>query len=175
MYRDVERVAKSVYRCSLVEPSVHPLMKLSRLSGRATKMMLNSLGYDGSEFCVRADSDLTAGVIISAIVTSVYLDTRRRGMDVSALCYEDLVARPLDVCRVVLEFCRLSVSLAELAVEAFDDDSQANSGIAKSVVGRFEEPEMTVEIKAKLDELLKKRGMPTIGELGVIEGTLTCS
>jgi len=89
--------------------------------------------------------------------------------------YEDLVARPLDLCRVILEFCRLPVSLAELAVKALDRDSQRNSISAKSLIGRMKDPQLTPETKETLNELLKKHGLPLIGEPNIVEGTLTCS
>ena len=110
------------------------------------------------------------GVLLAGMTTATYLDMYRRGFDIRALRYEDLVARPLDMCRVILEFCRLPVSLAEQAVTAFDVDSQRNSMIAKSVIGHFKEPEMTPEVK----EQMKKYGLPLVGEPGIIEGTLSC-
>jgi len=76
------------------------------------------------------------------------------------------------MCRVILEFCHLPVSSAELAVKAFDADSRENSNFAKSVVGNFKEPQLTPQTKTKLNELLKKQGIPLIG---IIEGTLSCS
>jgi len=173
MYRDVEKTAKSVYRCSLVLPSVHLVFKLGKLSSYMTKIMLDSMGINGVDYCVRLDNDLVPGILLSAVTTAIYLDTRRRGFDIRALRYEDLVACPLDMCRVVLEFCRLPVSLAELAVKAFEIDSQRNSVLAKSVISSFKEPQMTPQMKAKLNELLKKYGMPLIGEPDIIEGTLT--
>jgi len=33
---------------------------------------------------------------------------------------------------------------------------------------------MTSEVKEQMNELLKKYGMPLIGEPGVIEGTISC-
>ena len=174
MYRDIVTVAKSVYRVSMVYPTFRLISVLGQISGNMTKIIVDSTGFDGSDFCVRLDNGLTGGVVLAAVTTTSYLDLRRRGFDVSALRYEDLVARPLDMCRVVLEFCHLPVSLAELAVKAFDVDSQRNSTIAKSAIGHFEEPELTPEIKRKLNELLKKFGLPLIGEPGIIEGTLSC-
>jgi len=73
-----------------------------------------------------------------------------------------------------LEFCHLPVSLAELAVRAFDVDSQRNSILAESVVGHFKEPELTERKKAALNELLKKYKVPLIGEPSILEGTLSC-
>jgi len=78
------------------------------------------------------------------------------------------------MCRVILEFCHLPVSLAEQAVKAFDVDSQRNSILAKSVIGHFKEPQLTPQTKSKLNKLLKKHGIPLIGEAGIIEGTLSC-
>ena len=129
---------------------------------------------NSKRLCNRLDSALTVGVLLSALVTSIYMDLRRRGWDVRAVRYEDLVARPLDMCRVVLEFCQLPVSLAELAVGAFDVDSQRNTEVARRVIGQISEPQLTPQRKAKLDEHLKTYGMPCIGEPLIVEGTLSC-
>jgi len=135
------------------------------------------MGFDGSDFRFRLNDDLLLGILVFKLTTSSYLDVRRRGFDVSALRYEDLVARPLDMCRVVLEFCHLPASLAELAVRAFDVDSQRNSILAISAIGPglFKEPQLTPQTKTKLNELLKKYNMPLIGEPTIIDGTLSCS
>ena len=175
MYRDIVTVAKSMYRLSMVMPTFCLTRLLGYVSGHMTKIMIDSIGFDGSAFRVRLNSDLSGGVLVCAVITANYLDLRRRGFDVSALRYEDLVERPLDMCRVILEFCHFPVSLAEQAVKAFDVDSQRNSILAKCVIGNFKEPQLTPQTKTKLNELLKKHGMPLIGEPGVIEGTLSCS
>ena len=175
MYRDVVAIAKSVYRLSMINVSLRLTYLLGSISGLMTKMIVDSMGHNGSDFQVRLDNELTFGVLLSAATTGSYLDLRRRGFDVSAVRYEDLVARPLDMCRVILEYCHFPVSLAELAVKAFDADSQRNSVLAKSVTGCFKEPQLTPQTKTKLNELLKKQGMPLIGEQGIVEGTLSCS
>jgi len=175
MYRDVISVAKSFYRMTMVYPSLRLCYILGALSGQMTKIMVDSIGADGSDYCVRLDNNLAGAVIVCAVATSNYLDMRRGGFDVSALRYEDLIARPLDMCRVILEFCHLPVSLAELAVKAFDVDSQRNSTLAKSIIGNFKEPQLTPHTKKQLNELLNKYKMPLIGEPGILEGTLSCS
>jgi len=174
MYRAVVPVAQSLYRLSMVYPSLRLVFVLGRLSGRFHKTLVDSMGYDGSRFCVPVDSDLTPGVVISVVNITGYLEMRQRGFDVSAVRYEDLVARPLDTCRVILEFCRLPVSLAELAIKALDRDSHRNCIGARSIIGHFKEPQLTPHTRAKLNELLKRYGMPLIGEPDVIEGTLAC-
>jgi len=175
MYRDVLAIAKSLYRLSMVWPSLRLEYFLGYFSGHLTRIVIDSMGFDGSDFQVRLDNELTVGILLHAVTTGSYLDLRRRGFDVSALRYEDLVARPLDMCRVILEYCHFPVSLAEQAVKAFDVDSQSNSPLAKSVIGRFKEPQLTSQTKTKLNKLLKKYGMPLIGEPGIVEGTLSCS
>ena len=175
MYRDVEKVAKSVYRTSLVLPSVRLAFLLGRLSGRVTKMVLDKMGYEGSDYAERLDNDLKPGILLSAVTTAAYISARRSGFEVHALRYEDLVARPLDMCRVILDYCRMPVSLADLAVKAFDVDSQRSSVLAKSIISQFKEPEMTPQLRLKLNKLLKQYGMPLIGEPDIIEGTLTCT
>jgi len=171
MYRDVLAVGKSVYRMSMIMPSYRIKCLLGRFSSRVSM----SLSYPlRSDLCMRLDNDLMFGVLRSAVRISSYLEVRRRGFDVSAVRYEDLIARPLDMCRVILEYCHLPVTLAELAVKAFDVDSQANSTVGKSTIGHFKEPQLTPEINTKLNTFLKKLGVPLIGEPGVVEGTLSC-
>jgi len=167
--------AKSVHRMSVVFPTLHLLNLFGSFSDQVTKVVAAWIGWRGPAFCVRLNNDLTLGALIYVMSTSLYLDMRRRGFDISALRYEDLVARPLDMCRVILELCHLPVSLAELAVKALDVDSQRNSRVAKLIIGRIKDPELTLEKKAKLNELLTKYGLPLIGEPNVLEGTLSCS
>jgi len=100
---------------------------------------------------------------------------RRNGLESRALRYEDLVARPIDMCRVILEFFHLPVSLAELAVKALEEDAHKNSRIAKSIIGGFKEPQLTPRAKAQLNDVLKQFKLPQIGEPIIIEGLLTCS
>jgi len=179
MYRDVEKVAKSSYRSSLCVPSGYLILQALKLSPMVTKLMMGSMGLHADNFAISLPGmpgDLVFGTLVAIVTTTLYLKARRNGVDVRAVCYEDLVARPRDMCRVILEFCHLPVSLTDLAVKAFDVDSQRNSHIAKSVIGHFKDPEMTPQAKVKLNEILKKFEMPPIGgEPNILEGTLTCS
>ena len=175
LYRDIVRTAKSLYRLSMLLPSLRLAYVLGSVSGHIAKTFVESILADGTDSRMRLDNDLTAGVLLCAVITASYLQMRQRGLDVSALRYEDLVARPFDMCRVVLQFCNLPVSLAELAVKAFDVDSQRNSILAKSAMEHFKEPQMTPDVKTKLNELLNRFNVPLIGEACVLEGTLSCS
>jgi len=76
MYRDVVSVAKSLYRLTMVYPSLRLVYVLGRLSGRFHETVIDSMGYDGSNFRVRVDNDLTPGVLLSAVNVARYLDMR---------------------------------------------------------------------------------------------------
>ena len=175
LYRDVVAVAKSQCRVTMVTPTHCLVSLLGSYSGNMTKMVPDWTDMNDAISRIRLDNDLCLGVLFYAEPTSSYLDMRRRGFNISALRYEDLVARPLDMCRVILEFCHLPVSLAELAVKAFDVDSQRKSKIAQSVLGRIKDPQLTPQKKAKLNELLKNYGLPLIGQPNILEGTLSFS
>ena len=96
MYRDIVAVAKSFYRITMALPSARLAMLLGYFSRHMSKIIGDSMDLPGADFCVRMDNDLTPGVLLYAVTTFSYLELRRRGFDVSALRYEDLVARPLD-------------------------------------------------------------------------------
>ena len=175
LYRDVVAFAKSLYRLSMFVPMLCLTSLLGSFSGQMTKMIAKSRSTEDSNLCIRLENNLSLGVFMYAVSTSTYLDMRRRGFDISGLRYEDLVERPLDVCHVLMEFCGLPVSLAQFAIKAIDVDSQRNSLTAKSVLGRIKDPQLTPLMKAQLNELLNKYGVPLIGEPSVLEGTLCCS
>jgi len=174
MYRNVVATAKSRYRMSMAMPMLRLIHILGHCFSYVSMAWSDAFGVDRHDLRMRLDHGLMLGVLIWSLVIARYLEFRRRGLSVNALRYEDLVAQPLEMCRVVLEHCHLPVSLAEMAVKAFDKDSQANSAVAKSAVGNIKEPPLTPEIKTKLNEILKKCGVPLIDEPGIIEGTLSC-
>jgi len=176
MYRDLLKAAQSNHRLSMVVPQFRVLYYFEGKAVYFMKPLAEHHGVDLSAVVkpMRSDNNLLLCVLFAALPVASYLEMRRDGFDVSAVRYEDLVARPLDMCRVVLEFCHLPVSLAELAVKAFDVDSQANSRVAKSAIRHFKEPRLTLKTRKELNGILKKLGVPWVGEPCVIEGTLSC-
>jgi hypothetical protein len=97
---------------------------------------------------------------------------RRKGFNMSAVRYEDLVARPLETCRQLMEFCGLPVTLAEFGVRGLECDSQRNSPVAKSIIGQLKEPDLTPESEESLNRLLKQFGLPPIGHELILDGTI---
>ena len=54
-------------------------------------------------------------------------------------------------------------------------DSQRNSVIAKSIIGQLAEPELTPDTVERANVMLRKNGIPLIGEECLLEGTITAN
>ena len=52
MYRDVVAVAKSMHRASMVVPSLRLVALLAPISGRLSQIIIDSIGFEGSDYCV---------------------------------------------------------------------------------------------------------------------------
>ena len=173
MYRDVIKVAKSLYRSAYPVPSVWLAYKLGRLTGKLSDLTISSMGYSGRDYCHRFRDDMELGVLITCLLTRTYLDLRAAGTEIAAIRFEDLVADPTESIRRILEFCRLPEELTKHAVRGMEVDSQRNSIIAKSIIGHLPEPELTPEAEARANEWLRKYGLPLVGEEYLIDGTIT--
>ena len=100
MYRDVLTVSKSLYRLTNVLPAYRLLHVVGRFSPRPVKWVCSWRGFDGSNLCMEADIDITIGVLVWVECTRAYLEMRHGCTDIiRALRYEDLVAKPLEMCR----------------------------------------------------------------------------
>jgi hypothetical protein len=172
MYRDMIKVSKSIFRISYVWPSLCLAYDLGQLSGSVTAAIVNSMGFPGSEFNYRLENQLTFGIVLNIAVMRTYLKMRQSGLPMKAVRYEELVAKPLETCKCLMEFCGLPLELAEKAVRGLETDSQRNSPLAKAVIGNLPEPELTEESKKQLNRMLKKFDLPLIGEECILEGTL---
>ena len=82
MYRDAVRSARSFHRLSMTIPTVRLAALIGRFSDKVTAKVLDSIGLVGSDWRVRLDNELALGVFNHAVTTYVYLDVRRRGVDV---------------------------------------------------------------------------------------------
>ena len=100
------------------------------------------------------------------------LDFRRGGFDISAIRYEDLVERPLEICRRAMDSCGLPVSFADNIVSCMQEDTQ-NTLVSKSSLSRFRDPKVTPEVKDSLDRLAAKYGLPSVSEGCILEGTIS--
>jgi hypothetical protein len=175
MYRDVVKVAKSLYRIAYTLPSIWLLYKFGRLSGSLSAKAVESMGIDGRDYRHRLPDNIYLGVLMYCLLTRVYVNMRRRGTtDVVGIRYEDLAGNSAESLRRILEHCGLPVELVEPGIRGLEVDSQRNSVIAKSIIGSLPEPELTPEAAARANELLRMSELPLIGEKCFVEGTITC-
>ena len=173
IYRNVTKVALSFVRAAGVTPSLALIRLFGRLSESVSARLFGWYGEIHSDFHVLIENDLTIGAVYALVSMKAYLDFRRRGFDISAFRYEDLVERPLEICRRAMEACSLPVSFADNIVSCMQQDSQKNTFVSKSAVSRFRDPEVTPEIKDSLDRLAAKYGLPPVSEGCILEGTLS--
>jgi hypothetical protein len=192
MYRNPVPIAKSLYRLSFSLPTLRLLFLLRKFTVAVPRPMCKAIGFERGDYRLQLDysDDLALGIAMYAVSMKAYLDMRRRWLcngtkgtacsaaPVNAVRYEDLVAKPVDMCRAILDYCGLPVSLAELAVSRLDVDSQRNSPLAKSLTvggGCFTEPELTTKSEESFNRQLKQLGLPLIDEEQLVDGTLTVS
>jgi len=173
MYRDLTKTAMSYFRIAGVVPSLVLIQLFGRLSESVSARLFGWCGVICSNFHVLIENDLTLGAVYALTSMKAYLDFRRRGFDISAIRYEDLIERPLEICRRAMEACGLPVSFADNIVSCMQEDSQKNTALSKSSLSKFRNPEVTPEIKDSLDRLAAKYGLPPVSEGCILEGTLS--
>ena len=174
MYRDIIKGSKSVYRLACINPTIFIAIKFGRLSAAITERVVDAMGWYSGDYRYRIQSDLDFGIIITITQVRAYLNERRSGnINIVGIRYEDVVDRPHESIRRILDYCRLPTELVEQAAEGLKVDAQKNSAFAKSIVGSLTEPQLTPKLITWVNEMLKRNGMPLIGEEFILDGTIT--
>jgi hypothetical protein len=90
-----------------------------------------------------------------------YLSLHKQGITTCALRYEDLVAQPEQILSDLFQQCGLAIAQVKNGCEAFNRDSQEGSSLSRENTRKNQvEPSDSLEIREKIDNLLKKH--PTI-------------
>ena len=173
MYRDVTKTAMSHFRLLGVVPSQMLIYLFGRLSESVSARLFARCGDIHSDYHILIENELTLGAVYVLVSMKAYVDFRRRGFDISAIRYEDLVERPLEICRRAMDACGLPVSFADNIVSCMQEDSQKNTLVSKSSLSRFRDPKVTPEVKDSLDRLAAKYGLPPVSEGYILEGTIS--
>jgi len=173
MYRDVPAMAASFFRMINVFPSRKLIQLFGRLSESVSAALFRWCGESHGDFRVLIENDLTLGAVYALVAMKAYLDFRRRGFDIGAVRYEDLMSRPVEICRRTMAACRLPVSFADNIATCMQDDAQNNTVLSKSILSKFRDPEVTPEVKISLDRLAAKYGLPPVSEGCILEGTIS--
>lgn len=86
-----------------------------------------------------------------------YLSLHERGIITCAIRYEDLVTQPQEIVTSLFQKCNLPVSDIVSVLTVFKSDSQGNSTLSReNTLKNQSEPLDTLEIRKKIDSLLKK-------------------
>jgi len=168
LYRNVIDVAKSTDRLSYVLPTTLWYMQLWY-----PRAMNDWMGHGGADFIdVYFLDNLTYSAVRALATMKPYVDFRRQGFDISAIRYEDLIARPFEICQRLMEACGLPASLAQKAIRGMQEDSQKDTEAARNVLRNFPVAEVTPEIIESMNGFAAKYGLPPVNEECILEGTL---
>jgi len=173
MYRDVVKVAQSMYRFTQEFPTIVMANTLGKLSAALTEKCVDAMGYSGKEFRYKFWDDLSLGVFLAIITSKTYMELRRNGFDVCAVRYEDIIKDRHFAAKAILKFCGLPESLEENFLKGLEFDSQRGSIVSREILARHKDPPLTPESRRLSNEALKKNGLPIIGDEWLLEGTIT--
>ena len=136
MYRNVIKVAQSLYRISREVPTLMMTNTLGKLSPVLTEKCFDYVGYLGKDFRYKFWDDLSMGVMMATVNCKLYLEFRRNGLEVSAVRYEDIMKDKHFAARAILKFCDLPISLEQDFLHGLEFDSQRNSVISQEGAGK---------------------------------------
>ena len=136
-------------------------------------MFLDWMGYGGNDYKNNQfENDVAAAAVLPLTTMKAYVDFRRQGFDIKAIRYEDLVARPLEICQRLMEACGLPVSDVHEIVKCIQYDSQKNTKISREKLKRFRDAEVTPEAIESLNRLAAKYDLPPVNEECILEETI---
>lgn len=173
MYRNVIKVAQSIYRISRGSPILIMASALGKLSAMFTEGCFDYVGYLGKEFRYRLRDDLSLGVVMAAVNCKLYVEFRLNGHAVSAVRYEDIMEDKHFAAREILKFCDLPISFEEDFLRGLESDSQPNSVVTRKMASAHVDPPLTPELERLANLNLKKNNLPIIGDDWLLEGTIT--
>jgi len=146
---------------------------MGRLSATLTQHCLDLTGFSGTVVKVRLENDMTLGISIASTIIKKYIELVEEGFHVAGILYEDIIADPKYAFSQVLKYVELPESLAELGVKGLEQDSQRNSPFGVDCLAQVATPVMTQKTKEMTNCLLRRLGIPVIGEDPWLPGTIT--
>ena len=154
-------------------PSRRLICLAGRLSESLCATLLSWCGHSPNDFRILIENDLTLWAACALATMKAYLEFRRKGFDIRAVRYEDLVERPQEICERFMEAVGLPVSFAENISTCMQEDSQKDSVVSQAAMARFRVTEVTPEIRNSLDMLAAQYGLGPISQECILEGTLS--
>ena len=170
MYRNVVNVSTSVYRSIQVNPLVLIMFYASFFTTKVLEEFMNEMGMSGYEYSAKSRSLLDMGTFAWCVSITQYQQCKEAYPDLRCVTYEDLMADPGRMMKVILRFLDVPEELAERTLAALNEYSQSNSILAgsKSVRG----PSLTPERERCVNDVLVRFGLSKVGEDFKLNGML---
>ena len=173
MYREGLKVAQSMVRVSTQVPLFALAVIVTKIHPRLTEMTFEAMGLPAKDFKIKLPNHLTFSVYLWAIICRKYLDLRRKGYEINAVKYENLVKHPLESTKVIFKYCNLPEELAEKAINALNKDSHRHAPVSMKNMAKANTCQLTGEDKVTTDAICDQMGLPRIPEPCNLEGTIT--
>ena len=148
---------------------------LAKFSANANGHAMDAMGFPGDEFKIKAVDSHTIGIFVFIVASKFYLELLNEGFDVVGVRYEDIVGKSSSTfaCKQILDYLGMPESLVPLGQEGLKQDSQKESVFSREILGRHKDPEITPKSRELANKLLRKYGMPILGEDPLLPGTIT--
>jgi hypothetical protein len=175
MYRDVLTVAKSLNRIFHAFPTSYLMIRLQFIWPGVIPRFYDSILQWGQDFAdLRPTDNLSVFIYSWALSVRAYKEMVERGEETGAVLYDDLVARPAENFRRILEYCKLPVDLLNDALAGLKFDSQWNTHISRSKLGQIQESRLNEESVRAANDIMKKMNLPDVQDSVKLERTITC-
>ncbi|ELU14331.1 hypothetical protein CAPTEDRAFT_199755 [Capitella teleta] len=156
LYRQMNNVAKSMYKMSFFLPTMRCTYFFSRFSGNLTEMLFEktSLPTEGTNRTVT--NDHSASIFQAAVATKMYRMMRDEGTKL----------------RAIFKASGLPESLVTDALKAFERDSQTDSVVSMEKLSKIKPLEYTKEDQEESSKILEELGFPRLDQDCHLEGTM---
>jgi hypothetical protein len=172
LYRDMEKVTKSVYKLSFILPSTRMAYIFCRMNGNLVSSIFREAGFPTEGTNRTFDNDYCSGVFMAALAGNLYRKMLERGFSVHGLLFDDLLKDKEKGVRVLFNVCGIPDSLVPDSMTAFTRDSQRTSIVSMEAMAKIKPLEFTPTDKEKSSQPLKDFGYPPIDEPCRLPGTL---
>jgi hypothetical protein len=172
LYRDMEKVTKSIYKMSYILPSTRMAYICCRLNGNLVSHVFKQAGFPTEGTNRTVDNDYCSGVFQAAVAGNVYRKMQQSGFKVFGLLFDDLLREKEKGVRAIFKVCGIPESAVSDAMTAFTRDSQRTSIVSMEAMAKIKPLEFTARDKEQSSKLLVEYGYPAIDQPCRLPGTM---
>jgi hypothetical protein len=172
LYRDMEKVTKSLYKMSYILPTTRLAYIFFRLNGKLVAAMFKQADFPTEGTNRTVDNDYCSGVFQAAVSGNVYRKMQQSGFKVHGLLFDDLLKEKEKGVRAIFKLCGIPESLVPDAMAAFTRDSQRTSPLSMEAMSKIKPLEFTARDREQSSQLLVEFGYPPIDQECRLLGTM---